>query len=77
MPNGALFWNKDQKGYPYDIDQAKTMISQSTSPDGVSISIDIGSGNQLQQQIATALKSMWEPAGITLDIQQYEQAVRD
>jgi peptide/nickel transport system substrate-binding protein len=75
MPNGALFWNKDQKGYPYDIDQAKTLISQSKSPNGVSISIDIGSGNQLQQQIATALKSMWEPAGITLDIQQYEQAV--
>lgn len=75
MPKGALYWNPDQKGYPYDIDQAKTLISQSSSPDGVSISIDVGSGNQLQQQIATALKSMWEPAGITLDIQQYEQAV--
>lgn len=75
MPNGALYWNKDQKGYPYNIDMAKTLISQSKSPSGVSISIDTGSGNQLQQQIATALKSMWEPAGIKLDIQQYEQAV--
>ncbi len=75
MPNGALYWNKDQKGYPFDIDKAKTLISQSSSPSGVSISIDVGSGNQLQQQIATALKSMWEPAGIKLDIQQYEQAV--
>lgn len=75
MPNGALFWNKDQKGYPYDIDMAKKLISESSTPSGVSISIDIGAGNQLSQQIATALKSMWEPAGITLDIQQYEQAV--
>ena len=23
MPNGALFWNKDQKGYPYDIDRPR------------------------------------------------------
>ncbi len=75
MPNGALFWNKDQKGYPFDIDMAKTLISQSKSPNGVNISIDIGAGSQLSQQIATALKSMWEPAGINLDIQQYEQAV--
>ncbi|HET7036932.1 MAG TPA: ABC transporter substrate-binding protein [Thermomicrobiaceae bacterium] len=75
MPNGALYWNKDQTGYPYDINKAKDLVSQSSSPNGVNISMDIGSGNQLSQQIATALKSMWQPAGINLDIQQYEQAV--
>lgn len=75
MPNGALFWNKDQTGYPFDVTKAKSLIAQSSSPNGVNISIDIGSGNQLSQQIATALKSMWQPAGINLDIQQYEQAV--
>jgi peptide/nickel transport system substrate-binding protein len=75
MPNGALFWNKDQKGYPLDINQAKTLISQSTVPQGFKIEFQVLSGNQLQLQTATALKSMWQEINVELDILQLEQGV--
>ena len=75
MPNGALFWNKDQKGYPYDIAQAKTLLGQSTVPQGFKIEFQVLSGNQLQLQTATALKSMWQEINVELDILQLEQGV--
>ena len=75
MPNGALFWNKDQKGYPYDVAQAKTLLGQSTVPQGFKIEFQVLSGNQLQLQTATALKSMWQEINVELDILQLEQGV--
>lgn len=75
MPNGALFWNKDQTGYPFDVNKAKDLMAQSQSPNGVSLTMDTLGGNQLQLQLATALKSMWQAIGVNLDILQLEQGV--
>jgi len=75
MPNGMLYWNKDQPAYPFDIDQANKLMAESQSPNGVTISFQIPSGNQLQVQIATALKAMWEKIKVNLDIQQLDAAV--
>jgi peptide/nickel transport system substrate-binding protein len=75
MPKGALFWNPDQPGYPFDIDKAKTLMSQSTVPGGFTIKFQVLSGNQLALQIATAVKAMWQPINVTVDILQLEQGV--
>jgi peptide/nickel transport system substrate-binding protein len=75
MPNGALYWNKDQTGYPFDMDKAKGLIKESSIPNGGKIAIQIRSGAASALQLATALKEMWSKIGIDLDIQQLEQAV--
>jgi peptide/nickel transport system substrate-binding protein len=75
MPNGALYWNKDQVGYPFDLDKAKALIKGSSIPSGGKIAIQVQAGMQQSLQLATALKDMWSKIGIDLDIQQLEQAV--
>lgn len=75
MPNGALYWNPDQAGYPFDLEKAKALIAESSSAGGVKISIQVRSGAESALQLATALKDMWSKIGVDLDIQQLEQAV--
>jgi peptide/nickel transport system substrate-binding protein len=75
MPNGALYWNKDQKGYPYDLDKAKQLIKESTIPSGGKVAIMVRAGGATALQIATVLKDMWSKVGIDLDIQQTEATV--
>ncbi|MBX6340933.1 MAG: ABC transporter substrate-binding protein, partial [Thermomicrobiaceae bacterium] len=75
MPNGALYWNKDQPGYPFDLAKAKELIAQSSSPSGAKIEIQVQSGDQTSLQIATALKDMWKQIGVDLEISQLEQGV--
>src|SRR6185437_4256087 len=75
MPNGMLYWNKDQPAYAFDVDKANQLLAESQSPNGVTIAFQIPSGNQLQVQIATALKAMWAKIKVNLDIQQIDSAV--
>lgn len=75
MPNGALYWNKDQTGYPFDLGKAKALMQASSIPSGGKIAIQIRSGSAGGQQLATALKDMWAKIGIDLDIQPFEQSV--
>ncbi|HEX5503289.1 MAG TPA: ABC transporter substrate-binding protein [Thermomicrobiales bacterium] len=75
MPNGALYWNKDQKGYPFDLNQAKTLMAASSIPNGGKVAIQITQGSAGGQALATALKDMWSKIGINLDIQPVEQSV--
>ncbi|MDZ4716994.1 MAG: ABC transporter substrate-binding protein [Roseiflexaceae bacterium] len=75
MPNGALYWNKDQVGYPFDLEKAKSLMAESKSASGAKIAIQIQAGAASALQLATALKEMWSKIGIELDIQQLEQAV--
>ena len=75
MPVGALYWNADQEGYPFDLDRAKELIAESEHTDGFMIEFQIRSGNQQQLQIATALKEMWSQIGAEVEISQLEQGV--
>ena len=75
MPRGALFWNPDQPGYPFDITKAQSLMAASTVPGGFTLEFQVLSGNQLQLQIATAMKAMWEPIKVNLDILQLEQGI--
>jgi peptide/nickel transport system substrate-binding protein len=75
MPNGALYWNPDQEGYPFDLERAEELMAESNHPDGFTLEFMVRSGNQQQLQIATALMDMWSRIGIELDIQQLDSAV--
>lgn len=75
MPNGALYWNKDQSGYPYDLQKAQQLMAESSIPNGFKLEFQILSGNQQQLQIATAIKDMWSKIGVEVDIVQLEQGV--
>lgn len=75
MPNGALYWNKDQTGYPFDLAKATALMKESSIPNGGKIAIQIQSGAESSLQLATALKEMWSKINIELDIQQLEQAI--
>jgi len=75
MPNGALFWNADQEGYPFDLDKAREELAQSKVPDGFEIEIQIRSGNDQQSAIATAVQAMWSQIGVTVNILPLEATV--
>lgn len=75
MPNGTLYWNKEQQGYPFDLSKAKQLLSQSGIPHGAKLSMLVTGGSVSDQQVATALKSMWSKIGVDLDIQPLDQGV--
>ena len=62
--------------FPYDLEKAKELMSQSEYPDGFSTSILVLAGNQDEIGIATALQQMWSQIGIDLEIQQVDNATR-
>lgn len=76
MPNGALFWNKDQVAYPFDIDKAKEALGKSKVPDGFDIEMQIRSGNDQQAAIATAVKDMWSKINVNVTISPLEATVQ-
>ncbi|SHE51672.1 peptide/nickel transport system substrate-binding protein [Loktanella atrilutea] len=62
--------------FPYDLEKAKQLMSESGYPDGFTASILTLAGNQDELGIATALQQMWSQIGITLEIQQVDNATR-
>jgi peptide/nickel transport system substrate-binding protein len=75
MPNGTLYWNKDQAGYPFDLAQATQSMAQSSIPQGGKIGMMVNGSAETDQQVATALKSMWAKINVELDIQPLDAAV--
>lgn len=75
MPNGALYWNPDQKPYEYNVETAKQLLSQSTQASGFKVSYQVVSGNQQALAVATAIKDMWSQINVNVDILQLDQAV--
>jgi peptide/nickel transport system substrate-binding protein len=66
MPKGALYWNPDQTGYPFDLDKAKAELAQSATPNGFSVKMMFAAGNAQSQAVATAVKDMWAKINVEL-----------
>lgn len=62
--------------YPYDLEKAKALMSESKYPDGFSTSILTLAGNQDELGTATALQQMWAAIGVKLEIKQVDNASR-
>jgi len=75
MPNGTLYWNKDQPGYVFDLTKAQQLMSASSIPQGAKLSIMVNGESVSDQQIATALKDMWAKINIDLEIQPLDMGV--
>jgi peptide/nickel transport system substrate-binding protein len=75
MPRGALYWNDMLAGFPYDLDQAKELLSQSKTPDGFPLEMQIRAGSADEQTLATALKDMWSQIGVEVTITPLDGAV--
>jgi peptide/nickel transport system substrate-binding protein len=75
MPRGALFWNSELPGFPYDVEKAKQYMAQSATPEGFTLDFMYQAGDAEVEQLATVLKDMWSQIGVDLTISPAEQGV--
>jgi peptide/nickel transport system substrate-binding protein len=68
MPKGALYWNDELPGFPFDLDKAKEFLAKSKVPDGFPIEFQYLAGNAELDQVATAIKDMWGQIGVDVTI---------
>jgi len=76
MPKGALYWNEELPGFPYDVERAKELLAQSKTPDGFALEMQVVAGNADEETLATALRDMWGQIGVDLTIAPMEASVR-
>ena len=68
-----LWWNEAAEPYPYDPEQARQLLAQSSVADGFETELLISSGNSVQQQYATIVQQNLADVGITVNIQQLDE----
>jgi peptide/nickel transport system substrate-binding protein len=66
----------DDPLYPVDVDKARTLMKEAGFESGFSTSVLVLAGNQDEIGISTALQQMWGAIGITLELQQVDNATR-
>jgi len=74
IPQGT-YWDKNLPGYPYDLEKAKTLMSQSAGAAGFKMDMQVRSGNTNFANTAVILKEAWAKLGVTVDIQTLDTAV--
>jgi len=62
--------------FPVDVEKAKQLLKDAGYPNGFKTSIFALSGNEDEINISTTLQQMWAQIGVTLDIQQVDNATR-
>ena len=62
------YWDSSVPPYPYDINKAKSLLSQSSVPNGFSMDLVIPAGDQVVQQEAEIVKSEWAKIGVNVNI---------
>ena len=62
--------------YPVDLDKAKKLLTDAGYPSGFKVPMIVLAGNEDEIGTATALQQMWAQIGVTLDIQQVDNATR-
>lgn len=75
MPQGALYWNDELPGFPYDVEMAKEYLAKSKTPDGFPIEFQYTTGDAEIDQLATALKDMWAQIGVDVTITPNEDSI--
>ncbi len=66
------YWDASVKAYPFEIEKAKKLMSESSAPKGFRLELLIPSGDPVEQQIAEVLKAEWAKIGVNVDIVQRE-----
>jgi len=66
-----------QPMYPYNLDKAKQLFSESGFGPGLELTLQIVAGSADQSTLATALQQMWEGIGVKLKIEQQDSATQN
>jgi len=72
MPKGALYWNRNVAVPKYDLKLAKQYMKKSKYPHGFAMTMEVGSGDSLDNEIDVILKSELQPLGIKLNLRQVD-----
>jgi len=75
MPRGALYWNDQLPGFPYDVEKAKQLLSRSKTPDGFTTKFMFQGGDAEAAQLGAVLKDLWSQIGVNLELEPVEQGV--
>ncbi|MEA2526816.1 MAG: peptide/nickel transport system substrate-binding protein [Thermomicrobiales bacterium] len=75
MPKGALYWNDELPGFPYNLDTAKEYLAKSKVPNGFTIEFQYQAGNAEIEQLAAAVKDMWAQINVEVAIAPTELSV--
>jgi peptide/nickel transport system substrate-binding protein len=62
------YWDKSIPPYPYDLNKAKQLLSQSSVAHGFNLSLVIPAGDQVEAQEAEVIKSQWGKIGVNVTI---------
>ncbi|WP_164985020.1 ABC transporter substrate-binding protein [Ammoniphilus sp. CFH 90114] len=73
----VMYFNDQLKGYPYDLEKAKQLMSESSRPNGFKTTLTINAGNEINSQVAVIVKEQLKEIGIDIEIQQLEPGVVD
>src|SRR6185437_2305740 len=73
IPAGAIDYDANLPQMTYDPTLAKKLLSQSSMPKGFTMTMEIGSGNLLTQQLAVIFQSEMKDIGITVNIKPSDQ----
>lgn len=74
IPKGTHY-DKSVPGYPYDLEKAKKLMSESSGAAGFTMDLQMRSGNTFFANTAAILKEAWAKIGVTLDVQKLDAAV--
>ncbi len=64
----------EQAGYPYDLEQAQSLIAEAGYENGFDVSILTTTGSANDVALATALQDMWGQLGVRIKVEQLEAA---
>jgi peptide/nickel transport system substrate-binding protein len=70
IPPSSWAFNSSFNPYSYDVNKAKSLLTQAGKPGGISFTLLIPSGSPLNAQEAQFIQSELQPAGITVNIKQ-------
>ena len=70
------YWDESIPPYPLDVEKAKTLLAQSSAPNGFKLPLSIPAGDSVAQQTAELIQQAWAPIGVTVDIQPQDPAVQ-
>jgi peptide/nickel transport system substrate-binding protein len=63
------YWDPTVPAYPYDLEKAKQLMAESSSPNGFSMKCLIVSGDQSERQQAEVLQQEWAKIGVKMEIE--------
>jgi peptide/nickel transport system substrate-binding protein len=68
------YWDSSVKPYPYDLAKARQLLSQTDTPNGFPLTMEIRSGDAVGAQTAEILQNAWAKIGVKLNIHQLDFA---